>query len=406
MPTKYTSLIDIALPCAAIANLGYTWDQCWEGLLRGDRPLSIGREVIREWPESPPVAAILDFGYFRGQPRFSERFAVLTRCVGLDLKQAVDEIVLDNPSARVSILLASSAGDPGPLSAIVDAEFRKDGPSEPITQKVLEGVLGGSWAQPLNEALGRDYPAVCVFGACASSLVAMSYAADRIDAGLSDVVLLVAMDTLSRVASIGFMNVGANAATGALPYDVARTGTTVGEGAVGIVLARHGVLRSERVAAHVAGTAVYCDAAHMVEPNPIGVASVVTGALEQAGLTPKDIKGVYWHGTGTRQNDKTEAAVSSMVFGEMSPPCTSTKGALGHTMGASGGFNVLSACKSIETGLMPHVAGTTNPEYPNLDLTLNAPRAIERGPILVTALGFGGINAAAVIVPTTQAGTK
>lgn len=402
MPKKYNAPIDIGIQCSAIANLGSTWEQCWQGLLKGERPLSVGSEVIPEWPESPRVAAILDFGHFRGQPAFSERFAELIRCVGLDLKGAVDEIVQDTPGARVSIILASSAGDPGPLSAIVDAAFRKDGPSEVITPKILEGVLGGTWAQPLNKALGRDYPAVCIFGACASSLVAVSYAADRIDAGLSDVVLLVALDTLSRVASIGFMNVGANAATGALPYDKARTGTTVGEGAVGIILARKGLLRTEKVAAHVAGTAVYCDAAHMVEPNPVGVASVVTGALEQAGLKPADIKGVYWHGTGTRQNDKTEAAVSTMVFGEMSPPCTSTKGALGHTMGASGGFNVLSACKSLATGLMPPVAGTSEPEYPNLDLALFRPREVQRGPMLVTALGFGGINAATVIIPTSQ----
>ncbi|MBK6616484.1 beta-ketoacyl synthase N-terminal-like domain-containing protein [Ottowia sp.] len=391
--------IDIGKACCAISNLGSNWDQCWEGLLQARRPFSVGSDVIPDWPVCPPISAILNFGHHDGQPAFSQRFAVLAECVGIEMKPVIDALLARSPELRISIIIASSAGDPGALSALVDAEFSPKGPSEPITGEVLTGLLGGDWAAPLNKALGRTFQAVGVFGACASSLVGMSYTADRINAGLSDVVLLVAMDTLSRFASIGFTNIGANAAGGSIPYDKARDGTTVGEGAICLLLARNGVLEAADVMGRVAGTAVYCDAAHMVEPNPVGVASVVTGAIEQAGLGAADIKGVYWHGTGTRQNDKTEAAVSSIVFGAMSPPCTSTKGSLGHTMGASGGFNLLSACKSFETGLMPPVAGTKDPEYDNLDLVLGQPREIALGPILVTALGFGGINSAAILLP-------
>lgn len=401
MPKKYSAPIDIARGCAAMANLGSTWEACWQGLMDGRRPFSIGSDVIPEWPESPRVAAILDFGHFNGQPLFSERFPELLRCVGLDLKTTVDNFYSRNPGARVTVMFASSAGDPGPMSAMVDAQFRADGPSEAITPAILSSYLGSAWSEPLNAALGRKLGSVFVYAACASSLVAISYACDRINAGLCDAVIVVAIDTLSRLASVGFMQVGANAAAGAMPYDKSRTGTTVGEGAVGLLLARPGLLAAKQVAGHVAGTAVYCDAQHMVEPNPQGVANVVRDALSQADVDSDEVCGIYWHGTGTRQNDKTEAAVSTLVFGERSPPSTSTKGALGHTMGASGGFNVLAACRTHDTGLMPHVAGTTEPEYDNLDLVLREPRAIERGPILITALGFGGINAATVITPAT-----
>lgn len=68
-------------------------------------------------------------------------------------------------------------------------------------------------------------------------------------------------------------------------------------------------------------------------------------------------------------------------------------------MGASGGFNVLAACEANRQGVFPHVVGTTNSEYQNMTLALNRPHAVEPGPMLVTALGFGGINAAAVILP-------
>lgn len=390
--------IDISADCSAIANLGYTWSQCWNGMLRGLRPFTIGKDLIPEWPDMPPVSAITNFGHFAGQPLFSARFAELVKCVGLDLKGAIDDLFAAHPGLRMSVLFASSAGDPGPLTAAVDAAFRKAGPSEPITQEINAGILGDIWNKPLAEALDRELPAMCIFGACASSLVATSYAAERINGGLTDAVLLIGIDTLSRVASVGFKQVGANSPEGARPYDKNRAGTTVGEGAVGILLARHGLLPSEKVAGCVVGAAVYCDAAHMVEPNPNGVAKAVTGALHQAQMTAGDICGVYWHGTGTRQNDKTEAAVASLVFGDKSPPSTSTKGSLGHTMGASGGFNLLAACETLATGIMPHVAGTTDPEYDNLDLVLGSPRAVTKGPMLITALGFGGINAAVVVV--------
>lgn len=249
------------------------------------------------------------------------------------------------------------------------------------------------------KALGWDYACTPVFGACASSLVGISYACDRINAGLTDAVLLLALDTLSRFACSGFARIGAAAVDGCKPYDEARDGTTVGEGAVGLLLARPGLLAHAQVAGRVAGTAVYCDAAHMVEPNPHGVAKVMREAITQAGLTAADVRGVYWHGTGTVANDRTESAAARLVFGDRSPPCTSTKGSLGHTMGASGGFNVLGACATYATGWMPPVAGTATPAFDNLDLVLQAPRRVTPGPILITALGFGGINAATLLLP-------
>ncbi len=142
---------------------------------------------------------------------------------------------------------------------------------------------------------------------------------------------------------------------------------------------------------------MYCDAAHLVEPNAQGVAQVIHAALDQARVETKDVRAVYWHGTGTRQNDAREAEVSQIIFGEKSPPSTSTKGNLGHTMGASGGFNVMAACETLARGVVPPVAGTEDLEYPNLDIVLGAAREVEPGPVLITALGFGGINAAVVL---------
>lgn len=400
MVKRYTTPIDIGATSSAYSNLGSSWAECWTGLCAARRVFVDGGTAIHAWPPGAPISAVDHFVEKDRRPVLSRRFAALETLVGEDLKPTVDAIFAANPGVRVTLMIASSSGDPGALSAMVDAEFAKDGPSEPMTDEVLRVLLGNDWTTPLNKALGRELPSVGIFGACASALVGISYASDRINAGLADVVVLVSLDILSRFAAVAFGRIGAASKTGITPYDMKRDGTTVGEGAVGLILARPGVFASDQVIGRVAGTGVYCDASHPVEPNPQGVASAIRIAMDQAGVTGADVTAVYWHGTGTKQNDKTESAVSDMIFGELSPPCTSTKGSLGHTMGASGGFNILAACNTFSTGLVPPVAGTDEPEYPNLDLVLQAPRSVKNGPILVTALGFGGINAATVLVPT------
>ncbi len=398
MIEPYKKPISISKHCCAIANIGSSWDECWQSLLEGKRVFSNGADLIPNWPDSPPLSAILDFPGIDGQPPFNCRTGVLAKIVGTQMRKAVDDLIHGNPQIRLSLMIATSHGDPGPLSEVVDHR-QANIPDDTIAMSTWEGVVVDNLIREVNAGLGRSLPGTTTSAACASCLVALSYAADRINAGLSDAVLLVAIDTLSRVASVGFNNIGAMSRNGCRPYDLERDGTTVGEGAVAMLLTRDGLIATQDVLGLITGTSVFCDAAHMVEPNPVGVASVVQTAIQQAGLQPPDVRGIFWHGTGTRQNDKTEAAVAKIVFGDKSPLCTSTKGSLGHTMGASGGFNVLAACEANRQGIFPHVVGTLNPEYENMTLALDRPHAVEPGPMLVTALGFGGINAAAVILP-------
>jgi len=362
---------------------------------------SQGADIIPGWPDSPPLSAILNFPGLDGQPPFSQRTDVLARIVGQQMRGAVDQFLAAHPAATISLIVATSHGNPGPLSEIANVHCA-GGDMSAIDASIWEGVVVDNLVKEVNAGLCRELPGVTMSAACASSLVATSYAADRVNAGLCDAVLVVAIDTLSRVASVGFNNIGAMSQQGCRPYDKQRDGTTVGEGAVAMFLCKDGLLAEQDVWGLIAGTSVFCDAAHMVEPNPIGVASVVQSALQQALLQPTDVRGIFWHGTGTRQNDKTEAAVAKIVFGDRSPLCTSTKGSLGHTMGASGGFNVLAACEAIRQKILPHVVGTSDPEYDNLNLVLNQPHPVTPGPMLVTALGFGGINAAVVILPPRE----
>ncbi|WP_454690620.1 beta-ketoacyl synthase N-terminal-like domain-containing protein [Achromobacter aloeverae] len=401
MTQPYPQPIALARQCCAISNIGASWPECWRNLLAGERVFSRGADLIPGWPDSPPLAAILKFPGLEGQPPFARRTDILARIVGRQMRAALDRLAGEHPAAALSLIVATSHGNPGPLSDIADAHHAGKDLST-MAAPLWEGLVADNLVKEVNAGLARELPGVTISGACASSLVAISHAADRIGAGLADAVLIVAIDTLSRVASVGFDNIGAMSRQGCRPYDRLRDGTTVGEGVVAILLARDGLLPPQDVVGRVIGTAVYCDAGHLVEPSPIGMSRVMQGAMQQAGLLPRDVRGIFWHGTGTRQNDKTEAEAARIVFGDLSPPCTSTKGSLGHTMGASGAFNVLAACEAMAQGTLPHVVGATDPEYGNLDLVLHRPRPVAAGPMLVTALGFGGINAAVAIAPCKE----
>lgn len=396
MVKQYASKIAVAKHCAAISNISRTWEECWESLLKGDAIFKHGDPISNDWPKTAPLSMLSDRAGWAEQPPYLLRFKTLAETVGKDMKGQVDDLLARHKDARINIIVATCHSDPGPLSTLVDYTA---GVTESISDEAWQMLVRNSVTVYLNESLGRKLPVSIVSTACASALVAVSYGADLINANLTDAVLVIGMDSMARVASAGFHNIGAMAKDRCMPYDVDRTGTTVGEGAVGFMIAKEELLLPEQVYGHIIGTSVFCDAAHIVEPNPEGVRAVLQQALDQAGVGPSDITGIYWHGTGTKHNDKTESQVSELLFGELSPPCTSTKGSLGHTMGASGAYNILAACETNRSGKMIHVAPLKELEYQNLDVVRDEPRKVKAGPVLVTALGFGGINAAIVVAP-------
>ena len=396
MVKPYSCTIAIANTCTAISNISRTWDECWKALCDGDAIFGSGDTISPKWPQTPPLSMLEERAGWDKQPTFLYRFKSLMQMVGGDMRPLLDDLESRHKNIRIHAIIATCHSDPGPLTTLVDYSA---GVTDSIPDDTWDMMQKSGFASYLCDSLGRKLPVSIVSSACASALVATSYGSDLINAGLCDAVLIIALDGMSRVAAAGFHNIGAMTKTFCTPYDVNRTGTTVGEGAVGFMIVNEEYLKPEQVYAHVTGSSVFCDAAHIVEPNPEGVRSVLQEALDQAEVPPGGVAGIYWHGTGTKHNDKVEAAVSDIMFGATPPPSTSTKGNLGHTMGASGAYNILAACESNKSGKMVHVCSLKDLEYPNLDIVRDAPRQVKPGPMLVTALGFGGINAAIVVSP-------
>ena len=125
-------------------------------------------------------------------------------------------------------------------------------------------------------------------------------------------------------------------------------------------------------------------------------------ALVDAGVTPPEITYLNLHGTGTAQNDLIESLATARVFGE-SPPCSSAKSLVGHTLGAAGAMEagfcwlVVSDGSEGQLSLIPHVYdGKLDPKLPGVRLATKGMR-VAAGPVLTNSFGFGGNNCSLVL---------
>ena len=137
------------------------------------------------------------------------------------------------------------------------------------------------------------------------------------------------------------------------------------------------------------------DAYHMSSPHPegAGARSAMRNALADAGLVVGDVDYINLHGTGTPSNDSAESRAVTGLFGNATP-CSSTKGATGHALGAAGALEAIICAIALDRGLMP---GGLNLQQPDPQLQLNYLTRNQRGAlrhVLSNSFGFGGANCA------------
>ena len=256
-------------------------------------------------------------------------------------------------------------------------------------------------ATRVARAVGCRGPVVTAQLACASSTYALALAADWVRAGRADVVFAGGTDLLCRFVVAGFNCLKATADR-ARPFDAARRGLVLGEGAAVVVVedAEHAARRGATVHGRLLGVGAAGDATHMTAPDREGrgAARAMAGALADAGLAPDAVDFVSAHGTGTPYNDAMEAVAIGRVFGPGRVPVNSIKGAIGHTLGAAGAFEAVMCLRVLAEGTIPPTAGLerVDPACAGLDLVHGAARAHRTSVALSTSSGFAGANAALV----------
>ncbi|HEY3144517.1 MAG TPA: beta-ketoacyl-[acyl-carrier-protein] synthase family protein [Acidimicrobiales bacterium] len=259
--------------------------------------------------------------------------------------------------------------------------------------------------------LGWRGPAMAISTACASGTDAIGQAVLMLRDHRADMVLAGGCEAaVTPVALAGFTNLNAVSSRNddpkraSRPFDADRDGFVLGEGAGYVVLERRAdaEARGATPYAAVTGYAATADAFHLAMPPEDGAGAVecMSAALADAGLDPSDIAHVNAHGTSTPYNDRAEASALEKVFGPSGPPVTSTKGAIGHLIGAAGAVELIATVLALRHGVVPPTANheRTDPDM-KIDVVHGAPRSVRPGPALSNSFGFGGHNACLVVEP-------
>lgn len=243
---------------------------------------------------------------------------------------------------------------------------------------------------------GLRGPSFSVSSACASANHAIGLAFREIRKGRAPVMLAGGAEAMLLFGGIkAWEGLRVLSPDGCRPFDTARNGMVMGEGAAVFVLedAAHATARGVRPLAELAGFGMTADAGDIVAPSVEGAAAAMLAALADAGMAADEVGYVNAHGTGTLANDRAEAAALRQVLGA-DVPVSSTKGAHGHAIGATGALELLACIAALRDGAIPPTVGCRRPDPDcGLDIVTNAARRVWSGAALSNSFAFGGLNA-------------
>jgi 3-oxoacyl-[acyl-carrier-protein] synthase II len=307
---------------------------------------------------------------------------------------------------------ASVATGIGGLQSFQDCydQLLKRGPDRvnPFSIPAIIPNMGAAW---VSMELGTRGPLWSECTACAASNMAIGQALDDIRLGRADVML--AGGTEAGITQVGIGGFGAMRALSrrneepkkaSRPFDAERDGFVMGEAAGIVVLEEleHAKKRGAKVYAELAGYGISSDAQHITEPDPTGrhPARAMHMAMDDAGIGPEEIDYINAHGTSTPLGDASETRVIKIALGDekaRKTPISSTKGATGHCLGASGAIEAITSLFAVQRDVVPP---TINYEHPDpecdLDYIPNESREWKTDYALSNNFGFGGHNACLV----------
>ncbi|MEM6979996.1 MAG: beta-ketoacyl-ACP synthase II [Planctomycetota bacterium] len=309
---------------------------------------------------------------------------------------------------RCGVILGSGIGGLNEIEDQIERMLTK-GPDRvsPFTvPKMMVNAAGGN----LSIRYGLRGPNYAVATACASATNAMGDALRSIRGGETDLVITGGTEAaITRMGLAAFQNMKAlstrndDPAAASRPFDADRDGFILAEGGGLLIFEelQHALDRGAKIYAEVLGYGTTSDAGHITAPDPEGkgASTAMREAIADSGRTPDQIDYINAHGTSTPLGDKAETRAIKSVMGDHAHQVTisSTKGALGHSLGASGGIEAVILCKTLTSQT---VAPTLNLETadPDCDLnyTANASRQVDVNVAMSNSFGFGGHNACVV----------
>ncbi len=395
-----------------ITSLGKELNELWNGVLEarsGIHELSL----IDPTPFKVKLAGdIPDFDAGKYvDPKDHKRLDRFTLFAMYAGGKAIEDSGLDFKTEdpyRCGVILGSGIGGLAEIEIQVERLLSK-GPDRvsPMTiPKLMLNAAGGN----ISIRYGLRGPNFTVATACASATNAMGDAMKTIQYDDADVV--VTGGTEAAITAMGlsaFQNMKALSDRNAephrasRPFDIGRDGFVLSEGAGILVFEEleHARARGARIYGEVLGYGASGDAGHITQPDPLGsgAARAMSNALRDAKLEPTAVHYINAHGTSTPLGDKAETQAMKAVFGQhaFDVSISSTKGSLGHSLGASGGVEMILTLLAITNGTVPPTANLEDPDPAcDLNYTPLKPVAREIYTAMNNSFGFGGHNASII----------
>ncbi len=390
---------------AGISSLGSDWPTIEANLRAG----ASGIRRMADWDQFAELntrlgGPVTDFTppphYNRKLTRTMGRVALLASCA--TEKALADAGLLNDPiiqDGRMGIAYGSCSGS---IDALKDfASMLIVGGSGNLNATTYLRMMSHTAAVNIGIRFGikgRVYPTT---SACTSGSQGVGYAFEAIKFGKQKLMVAGGAEELSPTQAAVFDTLFATSTkndaptTTPAPFDTARDGLVLGEGATTLILEEHehALARGARIYAEVLGFGSNSDGDHATHPNTTTMEVAMRLALDDAGLPPEAIGYVNAHGTATEQGDIAESQATHRLFGERLP-ISSLKGHFGHTLGACGALESWLSIAMMRAGWFAPTLNlhTVDPRCGVLDYIAGEGRALQCDTVMNNNFAFGGIN--------------
>jgi len=397
-----------------VTSLGRAIDVFWDRIVRGESgvgPITLfdvaGYRVQfgGQVPWDPEQEGIANTKELKRLDRFTQ-FALAAA------KDAVGDSGIDfakEDPFRCGVVIGSGIG--GLWEFEVQEERLLHKGIDKVSPFTIPKLMVNSASGHVSSLYGIKGPNFAVATACASAANSIGSALRAIQYGDADVMVTGASEAaLTPIGLAGFQNMRALSfrtdapQQASRPFDVDRDGFVLAEGAGVVVVEEleHARKRGARIYAELKGYGASGDAGHITQPDDEGrgAAQAMAMALHDAELSPDAVHYINAHGTSTPLGDKAETKAVKRVFGDHARrvAISSTKSQLGHTLGASGGIELVVCSLTMSRGVITPTINLDNPDPEcDLDYTPKVARDAKVDVAMSNSFGFGGHNASLVI---------
>ena len=385
-----------------VSSLGANARETMDAVCRGERGFSAVSLFDTGELRSRIAAEVTGFRAEEVAPEALRR--VWSRTDGLALvaaKEALAQAGLTAAAGPVDLVVGTTTGA-SLETELALADLADGAPLSAFTPQIANPLA--LTLSNLRAVLGPFRRARLVSSACATGATAVALAGSWLRGRLSDCVLVGASDALCRLTYFGFHALGSLDPRPCRPFDATRAGLSLGEAAAFLVVETraHAEARGAQPIAELAGWCAMSEAHHITQPQASGevAARTMAEALRVAGISRCCVDYINAHATATPLHDPAEIRAMQKVFGDgfRRVRVSSTKGQVGHTLGAAGALEVAITALAVAQRRVPPTAGLVTP-----DVACEAAHVIGQAeplPIraaLSNSFGFGGLDASVVL---------